>query len=116
MFEGNVKVRTVWIGKRKMRLLSEISFRDSKNKKWIAPKDSVIDGASIPKFFWRFIGSPFVGHYRRASVIHDVYCVIKTRPRKETNRVFYEMMLCDNVPKFKAKLMYWAVQVGAPKW
>ena len=51
-----------------MILLEDVSFT-SKGKIWTAPAGSVIDGASIPRFFWRVIGSPFIGYYRRASVV-----------------------------------------------
>ncbi len=29
------------------------------------------DGASVPRFFWRLIGSPFRGRYRWPSIFHD---------------------------------------------
>ena len=29
------------------------------------------DGASIPRVFWRLIGSPLMGKYRRACIFHD---------------------------------------------
>ena len=61
-------------------------------------------------------GSPFVGKYRRASVIHDVACVERTQPHKLVHYAFYEAMLCDRVPTSKAKLMYVTVRDLGPKW
>ncbi|MCJ8320426.1 MAG: DUF1353 domain-containing protein [Colwellia sp.] len=114
-FVGDVKVS--WLkDPRKMQLLDAFQYQDKKGIKWDAPIDSVIDGASIPRFFWRFIGSPFIGKYRRASVIHDVYCVTKSSPHKQVHRMFYEAMRVDGVSYFKAKAMYLAVKVGGPKW
>ena len=59
---------------REMELQSEVAFVDNKGKRWIVPTSSKVDGASIPSFLWTFAGSPFVGNYRRASVIHDHFC------------------------------------------
>ena len=115
MFNNTVK--TEWIqGKRDMKLIEPVLFTDSKGVGWLAPTGSIIDGASIPRFFWRLIGAPLSGIYRRASVIHDVFCVTKTRPHKEVHKMFYEAMIADNVPKLKAKSMYRAVRMFGPKW
>jgi len=38
---------------------------------FLAPKGMRTDGASIPRFFWRVVGSPFTGKYRRAAIFHD---------------------------------------------
>lgn len=101
---------------RKMILLEDVSFIDDNGKEWTAPAGSEIDGASIPRFFWRVIGSPFVGKYRRASVIHDVYCVTRTEPYKAVHQMFYEAMKCDGVSKAKRVSMYNAVAGFGPKW
>ena len=114
-FIGEVEARWLHDG-RKMRLLKDITFIDSKNREWIAPTGSVIDGASIPRELWAMTGSPFVGKYRRASVIHDVACVERTQPHELVHYMFYEAMLRDGVSKGKAKLMYVAVRDMGPKW
>jgi hypothetical protein len=100
---------------RSVKLLNELSFNDGK-RVWVAPKDSIVDGASIPWFFWRFIGSPFVGKYRRASVIHDVYCVTEEFDSKEVHKVFYKMMVADEVRPFKASFMWLAVRLFGPRF
>ena len=112
------EVITGWIARepRKMKLMEAFSFVDERGVTWTAPAGSIIDGASIPRIFWRIIGSPFFGHYRRASVIHDVYCVFRTRPHKEVHRMFYEAIKADGVGKIKAKSMYLALKLGAPTW
>src|SRR5947207_3005769 len=58
---------------RRMELLHEFSYIDTSGKRWTAPNGWIIDGASIPRFLWTLVGSPFTGSYRRASVIHDYY-------------------------------------------
>lgn len=112
----NATVKTEWYAHRKMRVLNTLIFTDKKAIKWIVPEDSVVDGASIPRFMWRFIGSPFVGKYRRASVVHDLYCVTKSKPHSDVHKMFYEAMICDGVSKVKAKVMYYSVKFGGPKW
>ena len=62
------------------------------------------------------VGTPFVGDYRRATVVHDVACQDKTRPHEEVHYMFYEAMLCDGVPDEQAFLMYTAVRLFGPKW
>jgi hypothetical protein len=114
----NTTVKTEWIEceERKMKVLETVTFKDKRGKIWTAPQYSIVDGASIPKFFWRIIGSPFIGHYRRASVIHDVYCVTRSESHHDVHHMFLDAMLADGVPYLKALEMYGAVKVGGPKW
>ena len=72
-FIGEVLVKWLKDG-RKVQLLEDFAFVDAKQKKWVATKGRKVDGASIPRILWTVSGSPFVGKYRRASVLHDVYC------------------------------------------
>jgi Protein of unknown function (DUF1353). len=114
-FEGTVQ--TEWLpGGRGMRLLSSFSFVDPSGQKWEAPKDWVVDGASIPQFAWSFIGGPFEGRYREASVIHDVGCDQKTRPWNAVHEAFYWAMRASRVESWRAKVMYAAVYHFGPRW
>jgi hypothetical protein len=111
------QVAAQWINDgRSMELLRPVSFVDAAGKLWLAPAGSVIDGASIPRVFWRLIGSPFVGRFRRASVIHDVYCVNRLEPWGKVHRVFNEMMRVDGVPAWRRRLMFAAVWFFGPRW
>lgn len=101
---------------RLIMLLRDLSFIDGRGVVWTAPAGSVVDGASIPRIAWRLIGSPFVGRYRRASVIHDVYCACKTRRWQAVHAVFYKMMAVDRVPMIKRHLMFRAVWFFGPRW
>jgi len=110
-------VKTEWDkGGRKMTLLSSFEYVDSANEHWIAPKGSVVDGASIPQFAWSIIGGPFEGLYRDASVIHDVACDEKKRPWNVVHETFYWAMLTSGVNTTKAKIMYAAVYHFGPRW
>lgn len=114
-FIGEVEVQ--WLGDgRSMRLLSDFAFVDSHGEQWTAPAGSVVDGASIPKIFWSSLGSPFVGKYRRASILHDVACQERTRPYKKVHKMFYEAMRADGTPNNMAKKLYRAVKLFGPRW
>lgn len=114
-FVGTVK--TEWIEHdRKMRLLEDFAYIDPFGKEWEAPKGSIIDGASIPRFLWTVVGSPFTGEYREASVVHDVACVEKSRPWKSVHRMFYYASRLGGVKEIKGKLMYAAVRKFGPRW
>ncbi|MCP4127739.1 MAG: DUF1353 domain-containing protein [Gammaproteobacteria bacterium] len=115
-FSGPVRVEWLEDDPRKMQLLEELWYKDKSGRLWHAERGSIIDGASIPRFFWRVIGSPFVGKYRRPSVIHDVYCDNHLRPHQEVHDVFDEMMEVENVSDHKRASMFNAVDKFGPKW
>ncbi len=82
------------------------------------------DGASIPRFAWSLIGSPFVGRYVRGSLIHDFLCWLadKAKSKKEFKRlrayadkIFLEIMREDGVSRIKSRTMWLAVR-GQGKW
>jgi hypothetical protein len=117
-FKG--RVVTEWLkdtgDDRLMRLEEDFIFDDDNGIRWIATKGNITDGASIPRAFWSLMGGPLAGKYRRAAVIHDVYCKAQDRPHRAVHKMFYEAMLADGVGKIKAKTMYWAVKTFGPKW
>ena len=76
------------------------------NKRWPVPSGTTVDGASIPRVFWSAIGGPFEGHFRNASVIHDFYCKVRTRPYRDVHRMFYDAMLTSGVQDTKSWFMY----------
>ncbi|MEM6535132.1 MAG: DUF1353 domain-containing protein [Pseudomonadota bacterium] len=101
---------------RKAVLIEDFTYIDSDNVAWTAPSGWVVDGASIPQALWGFIGGPFSGKYRNASVIHDYYCDERIRPWEEVHRVFYDAMLTSGVEPRKAATMFSAVYRFGPRW
>lgn len=99
-----------------MRLLEDLTYHDQDGQQWYAYKGDIIDGASIPRFFWRIIGSPFVGRYRRASVIHDVYCKTQVADSIQIHSLFHEMMLADGCSQWVAFWMWVAVRLFGPRF
>jgi Protein of unknown function (DUF1353) len=101
---------------RRMKLNSDFLYVDPFDKAWIAPKDSVIDGASIPQVFWSLTGGPFEGQYRNASVVHDVACVEMKEPSEAVHQMFYFACRCGGVSEARAKALYFAVLRFGPRW
>lgn len=82
------------------------------------PAGFLYDGASIPRFCWSLIGlSPF-GAIIGPATIHDFLYVnggIAGRAlrltKRETDELFYELMLEAGISKIKAKAAYQAVHM-----
>jgi hypothetical protein len=111
------KVKTQWQDDgRTMTLLDDFGYVDPGKVAWKAPKGHKIDGASIPPVFWSFIGGPFEGKYRNASVVHDYECDMKQRPWRAVHRMFYNASRCGGVEETKAKVLYAAVYHFGPRW
>ena len=101
---------------RTMRLLEEFAYRDPAGKVWRVPAGTEIDGASIPATLYPIIGPPFVGDYRRASVVHDYHCQLRTENWKAVHKMFYHASRVGGVPLVEAKAMYAAVLGWGPRW
>ncbi len=93
-----------------------LRFVDHTGVQWLVPAGFVTDGASIPPIFQPIVGRPFDDRFIRAAIVHDYYCVKHVRTWPQTHRVFYEGLVAQNVDLIKAKLMYFAVVIGGPKW
>lgn len=101
---------------RNMTIESDFAYIDPRGKRWDAPKGSIVNGASIPRSLWTFIGGPFEGQYRNASIVHDVYCGTMSETSWDVHFMFYEACRCGGVPERNAKILYYAVLNFGPKW
>jgi hypothetical protein len=97
-------------------LLQDFKYIDPNKTEWLTVKGDKTDGASIPTWAQPFIGEPFDKSYIKAAVIHDHYCDRHVRTWRDTHRVFYDALIELGVNVAKAKLMYYAVYLGGPKW
>ena len=81
-------------------------------------ESGLTNGASIPIWAQPIIGKPYDESYLKAAVIHDHYCYEENRVRswRDTHRMFYDALIDLNLNKTKAKIMYYAVYWGGPKW
>jgi hypothetical protein len=101
---------------RSMTLLNELRYTDPHGVVWIAPAGSEVDGASIPRTLWTFMGGPFEGKYRNASVLHDVAYEKQDRPWQDVDRMFYNAMRCSGVGAVEAKTMYYSLLRFGRHW
>jgi hypothetical protein len=101
---------------RRMEVLQEFSYEDPAIKLWTTPAGWQVDGASIPRALWTIVGSPFTGDYRRASVVHDYYCDVRTEPSDAVHLMFYYACRADGVGLIKANTLYYGVLAGGPSW
>ncbi|MDD2775334.1 MAG: DUF1353 domain-containing protein [Gallionella sp.] len=115
-FSGNPK--TEWLPNpggcnRDMKLLEDFWFDDPKGRRWLAPKNSVVNGASIPQALWSTVGSPYTDNYRRASIVHDVACNDLAVRRDDADEMFYYACLDGGCSLLQAKMLYAGVRIGA---
>jgi len=101
---------------RSMTLLNELRYTDPNGLVWTAPAGSKVDGASIPRSLWTFMGGPFEGKYRNASVLHDVAYEQKKWPPKDCDRMFYNAMRCSGVSAVEAGTMYYSLLRFGHHW
>jgi hypothetical protein len=94
----------------------DLLFIDKLGYRWIAKVGDELDGASIPRFFWRVAGSPYCGKYREASIVHDVYCMNKVIDSRLVHNAFHEMMIASGCSKWKAWCMWAAVRMFGPRF
>ena len=112
--------KTLWLstGKapdRDMTVIDEFTYWDPKGKPWIAPAGTEIDGASIPRPLWAIVGSPYTGHYRRASILHDYACekAKNFAERRAADRMYYYACRKGGCSKAQAVVQYLGVSIGA---
>lgn len=77
------------------------------------------DGASIPKIFWRLIGSNTDAEFLIPSLIHDVLCENHQyidNDRELSSKVFRALLIASGVSELKANIMYSAVNTFQKFW
>ena len=88
-------------------------------KSFTIPRGFESDGASVPRFFWRLVCPPLDHRAVRAGVAHDY--IYRTHPagwtKKEADQMFYDLLVSDGVPRFRAYLAYLGVELfGGAAW
>lgn len=77
------------------------------------------DGASIPRFAWRFIGANTEADFLIPSLIHDVLCENHhyiDNDRELSSKVFRALLIASGVSELKANIMYSAVDIFQKLW
>jgi hypothetical protein len=114
------KVIVEWLddksGHQAMRLVEDFAYEDAAGQVWLAPKQQVIDGSSIPPIFRSLVGPPFSGGYRQAAVVHEAQSAARSEQWRHVRRMFYDASLANGIAEPDAKVMYMALYAEAPRW
>lgn len=75
------------------------------------------DGASIPRFAWSIIGSPFAPEFMTAALFHDWLYHTHQLSREEADSVLYKLLRENGVGAVKASTIHRAVRMfGGAYW
>ncbi len=80
----------------------------TKNYYFVIPKDFCFDGASIPRLFWRIIGSNTDNTFLVAAMVHDYMCEhhnVVCDKRYLSTLIFNALLKVGGVSSFKRWIM-----------
>ncbi len=100
----------------KLRLLEDFAYTDASGKVWLARKGGILDGESVPRDLYSLGGLPYPAEYRRAAVVHDYFCRVRTEPWRQVHRTFYQASIVEGVGEAQAKALYAVVYAGGWRW
>ena len=81
------------------------------HQEFTIPKNFRTDLASIPKIAWPIM-APAHSSLIRPAIVHDwFYRKTCDFNRKNTDLIFYHMLINDGISRFKASIMYYAVRI-----
>lgn len=89
-------------------------YKKNKNYNFSIPKGYCYDGASIPRFFWRVVGSNTDNRFLIAALVHDVLCEhhdYVDNDRIFSSEVFNALLEASEVSCFQRFLMKNSVNV-----
>ncbi len=98
-----------------LELELDVILKDFENEKvyeFSIPAKYCWDGASIPRFFWRLIGSKSDPRFLVPSLIHDILCenhCYVNNDRYFSTRVFERLLYVSGVCPFNRWLMFHSV-------
>ena len=85
-----------------------VDYKKDKTYNFEIPKGYCYDGASIPRLFWRIIGSNTDNRFLIPALIHDISCENHSfieNDRKFSTEVFNALLEASEVNAFKRFLM-----------
>ncbi len=85
-----------------------VDYKKDKTYNFEIPKGYCYDGASIPRLFWRIIGSNTDNRFLIPALIHDILCENHSfieNDRKFSTEVFNALLEASEVNVFKRFLM-----------
>ena len=91
-----------------------ISQKNNNQYKFDIPKGYCFDGASVPRFFWRIIGSNTDNKFLVAAMVHDFMCEHHdciNSDRKLSTKIFDSLLKISEVGNCKRFLMKNSVDI-----
>ena len=113
IFEKNSIKKYPFINKRELK----VRLEDAKKRKsyvFSIPKGYQWDGATIPRIFWKFIGSKTDSAFLIPSLIHDVLCENKEYVEYDrffADCVFEKLLYVSGVSAIKRFIMFISVEI-----
>ncbi len=99
----------------KSNLLVELKdYKKNKSYQFEIPKGYCYDGASIPRLFWRIIGSNTDNRFLIAALIHDVLCEnheFVDNDKNFSSEIFNALLSTSGVKPFKRFWMKHSVNI-----
>lgn len=83
-----------------------------KGKSYVIPAETLSNGCSVPRLFWSLVCPTIDNRTIRAAVAHDWLYENHVCTRKEADDWFYDAMVEDGFPKFRAYLAWMGVRIG----
>ena len=81
----------------------------------VVPKGFMFDGASVPRFARPFFDR--LGRNALAALVHDYMYATGCRPRREADRILYDLLVEQRVSVCKAWIVWMAVRLfGVRRW
>ena len=106
------KLKASFLGKHQWKLIRPFIYHSKLGGTIEVPVNFISDGASIPRFAWIVVGSPWSGIFPYAAVIHDWGYHSQTMKRRKVDLIFLEAMRILGVSWWKRKVMFYAVRAG----
>lgn len=110
-FERQSAMRYPFVCKKPLKVLI-YDHKKFKQYEFVIRENYCFDGATIPRFFWRIIGSNASNEFLVAALIHDVLCENHQyidNDRELSSKVFRALLVASGVSKLKAQIMFLAV-------
>jgi hypothetical protein len=109
-------IRTEWLSDGElMQVLETVVYTDPNGREWELLAGTVIDGASIPRFFWSTIGAPYNGRYRIAAAFHDQAYQTLGVNKDQADLMLRDLSFELGCPHWLAETIYTAVRLGGDK-
>jgi len=97
------------------KLLEDLTF-SFHGMEVTVPKGYLTDGASIPRFAWYFVGSPFEPRHMLGAIIHDWLYSQRIADQKVADAVFLQILKEQGKRPVPALVMWLTLRIFGWMW